>query len=215
MNTPLSPADAPPPDGAIDGLIDALVEHHWAFADGLFPSDLVHGLREEAIAAWEDEAYIQASVGNLGGRLKRPEIRSDHVLWIEEEHMTRHQATYWAWMDALRLRLRRDLFLPLDDFEGHLAVYPPGSFYKRHLDQFKSVQRRQISCILYLNPSWDEDAGGQLRIYEPDEEGGERHIDMLPEPGRFVLFRSDSIPHEVLPATRDRYSLTGWLRRAA
>jgi SM-20-related protein len=32
----------------------------------------------------------------------------------------------------------------------------------------------------------------------------------VPEAGRLVCFRSDLIEHEVLPATRERYSLTGW-----
>jgi Rps23 Pro-64 3,4-dihydroxylase Tpa1-like proline 4-hydroxylase len=28
-----------------------------------------------------------------------------------------------------------------------------------------------------------------------------------------VVFRSDSVPHEVLVSMRERYSLTGWFRR--
>ena len=34
----------------------------------------------------------------------------------------------------------------------------------------------------------------------------------LPQAGRLVLFRSDKTPHEVLPARRVRWSLTGWYR---
>jgi SM-20-related protein len=36
-------------------------------------------------------------------------------------------------------------------------------------------------------------------------------VDILPLAGRLVCFRSDQIEHEVLPATRERLSLTGWL----
>ena len=33
------------------------------------------------------------------------------------------------------------------------------------------------------------------------------------EPGSLLVFLSADMPHEVLPATRDRLSLTGWFRR--
>lgn len=50
--------------------------------------------------------------------------------------------------------------------EGHLAVYPPGSHYSRHVDQHVGSRHRLVSCILYLNPpGWREEDGGQLRMY--------------------------------------------------
>ena len=36
---------------------------------------------------------------------------------------------------------------------------------------------------------------------------------VLSEAGTLVVFLSADVPHEVLPATRDRLSLTGWFRR--
>lgn len=60
--------------------------------------------------------------------------------------------------------------------------------------------------ICYLNENWREDEGGQLRVYFP---AGTK--DFFPTAGRLVCFRSDLLEHEVLPATRERLSLTGWL----
>jgi SM-20-related protein len=37
--------------------------------------------------------------------------------------------------------------------------------------------------------------------------------DIKPRPGCVVLFLSDEVEHEVLPATRDRWSIAGWFRR--
>src|SRR3546814_5029992 len=34
-------------------------------------------------------------------------------------------------------------------------------------------------------------------------------------PGRLVVFRSDLIPHEVMPCSQPRWSLTGWFRSDA
>jgi SM-20-related protein len=36
-------------------------------------------------------------------------------------------------------------------------------------------------------------------------------LDILPQAGKLVCFRSDQIEHEVLPATRPRMSITGWM----
>jgi SM-20-related protein len=43
----------------------------------------------------------------------------------------------------------------------------------------------------------------------------ERVRDVLPVAGTLVCFLSDRFEHEVLPATRERLSLTGWFRRRA
>jgi SM-20-related protein len=88
----------------------------------------------------------------------------------------------------------------------HRTIYPIGSFYKRHLDQFKKDDKRKLSVICYLNTDWKESEGGQLRIYLPNGS-----TDIFPLAGRLVCFRSDLLEHEVLPATRERLSLTGWL----
>ena len=44
---------------------------------------------------------------------------------------------------------------------------------------------------------------------------GDLDYDVLPVGGCLVVFLSGEIPHEVMPATRDRLSLTGWFRRRA
>ena len=85
-----------------------------------------------------------------------------------------------------------------------MTVYPPGSYYKKHLDQFKRDDHRKLSVICYLNENWKKEEGGQLRMYMPDAT-----LDFLPLEGRLVCFRSDQIEHEVLPATRERKSITG------
>lgn len=48
-----------------------------------------------------------------------------------------------------------------------------------------------------------------MRLYLAD---GREH-DVLPQAGTLALFLSSEMPHEVLPATRERLSLTGWFRR--
>ena len=57
----------------------------------------------------------------------------------------------------------------------------------------------------HLNEGWVKGDGGELKIHKPLE----RVVD--PVFNRLVLFRSDTVLHEVLPARKPRRSLTGWL----
>lgn len=50
--------------------------------------------------------------------------------------------------------------------------------------------------------------GGALRLHLP-----QRQVDIQPTGGSLVVFMSAGTEHEVLPASRDRLSLTGWFRR--
>jgi SM-20-related protein len=113
-------------------------------------------------------------------------------------------------MDALRVALNRRLLLGMEEFEAHFACYPPGAGYARHRDRFADDDARVLSLVAYLNADWPDDAGGALRLHLP---GGIR--DIAPRAGTTVLFLSDEIEHEVLPATRERWSIAGWFRRRA
>jgi len=117
--------------------------------------------------------------------------------------------TYMGVMDGLRLAMNRSLFLGLEDFESHFAMYPPGAFYLKHVDRFRDDDRRMVSAVIYLNDAWLPEHGGQLRMYL---KGGVEY-DVVPTGGCLVVFLSGEVPHEVLPATRERLSLTGWFRR--
>ena len=60
--------------------------------------------------------------------------------------------------------------------------------------------------IVYLNEDWKTGDGGELKIYLADK-------DALIEPikNRCVIFKSDTLEHEVLVTNKSRFSLTGWL----
>jgi SM-20-related protein len=117
---------------------------------------------------------------------------------------------YFSTLDQVRQAVNQAFYMGLEDLESHFAVYPPGSFYKKHLDRFRDDDARTLTAVLYLNEDWPEDAGGQIRLYldamQPVAGCG-------PTAGTLVLFLSDRFWHEVLPATQQRLSVTGWFRR--
>ena len=152
------------------------------------------------------EKLRKAGIGKQQQHQINESIRGDHIQWLDKNTAEPELRSYMRRVESLMQQLNRALFLSLKDFEIHVTVYPVGTFYKRHLDQFKKDDHRRLSIICYLNEEWDESHGGHLRIYLPE---GPR--DILPEAGRLVCFRSDQLEHEVLPATRERRSLTGWI----
>jgi SM-20-related protein len=193
-------------------IIQHLVEDGYAIIPDFMNGEAVATLRQEAESLWRENNFAQAAVGRGAARQQQTEIRADFVHWLSAPELTPVQKRYWNAIDALRLLFNQTFFLNLRDFEAHLAIYPPGAFYKRHLDQHRQTQRRQITCILYLNENWQQEDGGELRIY-PETGKWTHHLDTAPIGGTLVCFRSDALYHEVLPAQKQRYSLTGWLCR--
>jgi len=189
-------------------IIDALAARGWAIRQDFLPTDAIEALAEESRRLWLAGRFSRAGVGRGSERRIRADVRSDHVLWLDESALTPAQSRCWSEIEALRAELNRELFLGLISVEAHYAFYPPGAFYRKHVDRFSDSDERAISYSLYLNSDWKEEEGGQLRLYA----GGQR-IEIFPRAGTFVTFRSDNIPHEVAPAVRDRFSLTGWFRR--
>lgn len=187
-------------------IAEQIAERGWAICYDFLPEADLEALAAEARALWSRGLFKKAGVGASSS--VRPQVRGDLILWLDEGRLTRPQARYWAEIEKLKLELNRELFAGLIGFEAHYALYPPGAFYKKHVDRLKTSDLRVISCVLYLNRDWRPEHGGALRIY-----ADQSHVDVLPQIGTFVAFRSDAVIHEVLPTLRERFSLTGWFKR--
>lgn len=197
--------------GPAPGIVAALAERGWCVTPDFLAPDLVGELRREIGAIRAAGGFRPAGVGRGAQREVRPEVRTDAVCWLDPLACTPAQSRYLAALDELRLALNASLYLGLFDYEAHLAVYPPGTYYRRHLDQFAGIGTRRVTCVLYLNPAWQASDGGQLRLYTaPDDPAC--YEDIQPTGGTLVTFLSARFLHEVLPAHRDRYSITGWFR---
>lgn len=186
-------------------IADGLAGWGYAVADDFLTHEEVKAILSLPLFADGLEGFRKAGISKQGA--VHSEIRGDYIRWIDP--LTADQATrvYLDRLQDLIRYLKQALFISIQDAELHYTIYPPGTFYKRHLDQFRKDDHRKLSVICYLNHGWKEEQGGQLKLYMEDE--SEKII--LPEAGRLVCFRSDLLEHEVLPATRPRLSITGWL----
>ena len=192
----------------LDPLLDDLAEQGWAIVANALPADLTLELAQECRARENQGALQPAGVGRGSAHGVQEGVRGDHIQWLEPGQCAAGDR-YLAMLDDLRGQLNQALYLGLEDYEGHFALYPPGTFYQKHLDRFRDDDRRAVSAVFYLNSDWLPEQGGALRLYLADG----RELDVLPEAGTLVVFLSADLAHEVLPATRERLSLTGWLRR--
>lgn len=167
-------------------------------------------LINECEQLWTNGCLRPAGIGKGADYQVRPNVRGDHIRWMDMEEPSEAQRRYQTGLEELRRMINRHLFLGLFEFEGHFAVYEPGARYQRHLDRFQGTEARTVTCVLYLNPGWREEDGGQLRIHF--DQPGDSFMDVLPKAGTLVSFLSGKFYHEVLPGNRRRMSLTGWLK---
>jgi SM-20-related protein len=196
----------------LDHISQEIYSNSYVVVDDFVDQSYRKALLKEQTDLLNQGQFKKAAVGKGDQKQVRAEIRSDEVLWMDPTTLSPLQVVFWEKIEELKQVLNRRCFLGLKSFEGHFARYPIGSFYKRHLDQFHAVPHRIVTVILYLNDSWTEADGGQLRMYFPQEDGSERIEDVLPVGGRLVVFLSEEIPHEVMPTQKERISITGWLR---
>jgi SM-20-related protein len=196
-------------------LVDHVAEHGFCVINDFLPEATVTALANEAQTLKQTEVMQVAGIGREHLNVNK-EIRGDSIYWLNEDEATAAQQSYFEQMESLRLNLNRHLYLGLFGLESHLAVYPEGGFYKKHLDCFASQNpqkpQRKISCIVYLNHDWHMQDGGQLKLYlnETDESDKYKSILISPLAGRAVIFLSDTFYHEVMPTYKERISLTGW-----
>ena len=189
-----------------DELLDAIVAKGYFIADDFLSPTLTQALRDE-VWALEAQGMAAAGVGR-GQQFQLDEsIRADKIHWFDGTSPA--QSQFLQQCDELRGEINRQLFMGLYDFEAHFSVYQSGDFYQKHLDAFKGRSNRVLSCVFYLNESWQADWGGELALYDEDHQ---LLGDVLPRGGRAIFFLSERFPHEVRVTSKRRLSIAGWFR---
>lgn len=188
------------------GVFDQMAQEDYVVIDNFLKEELVAQVMDYFHQQEEKDVFQKAAIGSAGNELVINEVRGDYTYWLDQQRDL-ELAELFAAFDEVKSWINRLCFLSLSDYEFHLAHYPKGSFYKRHLDQFSERNNRMISMIIYLNKGWKNGDGGELRIYPENAEA----MNVEPLFNRCVLFRSDTLEHEVLTAHTDRRSVTGWM----
>ena len=196
-----------------ESIIEDLLQRKYSVIDNFFSTEEVEVLRNGLLAKYEEDQFKKSAIGNKTNELVEKEIRGDFILWLNEAEAGTAENVFFNRVNNLVDYLNRTCFMGILHKEFHYAVYPEGTFYKRHLDTFQNDGRRKLSVVCYLNDeTWLEENGGELTIYV-DENGEEKAIDLYPFPGRVVIFESQELEHEVQRVKHSkRLSITGWLK---
>ncbi|KAF0739397.1 hypothetical protein Ae201684P_009685 [Aphanomyces euteiches] len=192
--------------------------NHFALLDHFLGEPMALALHEALVALhtygpFEFERGVLA--GGKTGRNLRYEmqsVRGDDVLWMDgtEENCP----------EVIVQSLRQLDRLVLERLAGHndelrecalmrrkamFTCYPgEGASYVKHCDN-PNQNGRKLTAILYLNPTWKPEDGGELVIHHEHKRTVQPLLD------RLLLFYSDARnPHEVLPTAEKRFAMTVW-----
>lgn len=193
---------------ALTQLIEDIRFQGYSIQDNLLDPDLVSRLQTE-VECLEESQMKLAGIGRKQDYLKDQNARRDYICWIDESHQA--GADFLCAMDTIKQVLNRQFMLGLFDYESHYARYQAGGFYEKHLDAFKGTSNRVLSTVLYLNEAWQTEDAGEFVLF--DEHQQEKEVGrFLPVKGRLAIFLSESFPHQVIAANRQRHSIAGWFR---
>jgi len=196
--------------------IARLGESGWLVREGMADEALCRAALADFTRLEAASELTPAAVGRAGQRRFDRDRRGDLTTWFTPDDPGAAAelpglAACWRLFDEVRLEANRAAWLGLEELEMQVALYPGcGAGYVRHLDAFadRSAGRR-LTAILYLNDGWRPEHGGALRLHLPDAP-----VDVEPLLGRGLLFLSERVEHEVLPAWAPRRAVTAWFRGA-
>ena len=191
-----------------DEQLDQLAAHHFVQGGGFSDAATLNRARGELRELLQAQRLRPAAVSRGEARRVDATERSDLIAWIDPSDATPALNVLHGVFQSLQSQLNEGLFLGLRSFELQAAVYPGGgAHYRRHVDAFPGSENRVVTAIVYLNPDWRPEDGGELLAWAPDI------TTVAPELGRWVVFLSDRIEHEVQPSFAERWALTAWFRR--
>lgn len=190
-------------------LINSFIDNKVGIAENFLSAQLAGDLKNNLTHLYDGKQMLAAGTGNSELVAHNKAVRSDVIYWLDKKHNNVHEDAFFAVMDAFILHLNNSCYTGITGYEFHYALYEQGSFYQKHLDQFRNNQSRQYSMIIYLNTDWTAGDGGQLSIHH----AGAASQEIDPTGGKTVFFKSSELEHEVLVANKPRMSITGWLKR--
>ena len=186
--------------------IQSLGERGWFTRESFLGGAAARALYTEARARVDAGRLRPAGIRRGADHTLERATRGDFITWIEPDEAGVALGSLREAFTALGETLSAEAYLGLGRFDLQLAWYPGhGEHYARHVDAFPGQSNRRVTAIYYLNPDWGPAQGGLLRLHL--EEGP---VEVAPTLDRLVVFLSERIEHEVLPAHGSRLALTAW-----
>ena len=127
-------------------LVQSLINSDYSISDNFLPQKAISGLRSNiqnfSRAGQTHEAGLSNQLNHHNDRL----IRGDKIRWIEDDSKEPNELLFLSKIKYFVDYLNNTCYTSIKGFEAHYASYGPHSFYKRHLDQFRSDKGRKFFC---------------------------------------------------------------------
>jgi SM-20-related protein len=195
-------------EASFETLIASYIENKVGIANHFLSDDLCNHLKDSLLQLNANELLLKAGIGNDNKLQVNAKIRTDTIYWLDKKHNNQHENAFFVKIEAFIAYLNSSCCAGITDYEFHYSLYEAGDFYKKHLDQFQDNSTRQFSMISYLNANWETKDGGELQIFQTNN-----NQTIAPTQGKTIFFKSNELEHEVLVTNERRMSVTGWLKR--
>lgn len=179
----------------------------FAICTSLLPLELAGSLAAEQQRREDGGQLVATGLGRGSLQTAGGNHRQAQSSWLDGQSLAEQH--FLAFAERVRLMINRQLMLGLFDFEAQFLHYPPGGYYRRHVDALLGERNRVVSMVAYLNEDWSPEDGGTLAVWAESGEG-EPVAEVVPLAGTVVLMLSEHIPHEARVARRDRRAIAGW-----
>ena len=150
-----------------DSLINSYIDNKVGIVENFLPHSLALCLRNNLLKVYDEKQFISAGTGNEKATQNKS-VRSDVIYWLDRNHDAPHENDFFDLVDAFVSHLNNTCYTGITGYEFHYALYETGSFYKKHMDQFRNNDSRKYSMIMYLNEGWQDGDGGELNIHHED-----------------------------------------------
>lgn len=190
-----------------DTLIDSYISNKVGIDINFLSDKLVKGLQQNISQLHSTNKMTQAGIGNAAVKDSNQKMRSDKIAQLDKTNNNAFEQEFLELAESFIAHLNSSCYTGIHNYEFHYAVYEAGSYYKKHIDQFQSDDKRKFSFINYLNDDWQEADGGQLHLYH-----GREVQKIQPQSKTAVFFKSNEMEHEVVLCNRSRMSISGWLK---
>ncbi len=188
-------------------LIESFLTDGVGISTHFLSNQLSGHLKDQLLSLYRLKLLVPAGTGNNHKLSHDQRTRGDVIYWLDKQHNDQYENQFLDLMDRFVQYLNMSCYAGITSYEFHYTLYETGSFYSKHVDQFKDNSSRKYSIISYLNADWKEMDGGELKI---NLLGKDKVIS--PMQGKTVFFRSNELIHEVLVTHKPRLSVTGWLK---
>ena len=137
-------------------IVEDFISNKIGISANFLSIDLAKKLKGNLNDLLNHQKLKNAGIGNLVDFQNDKLIRNDSIYWLDRSHNNKFENEFLDLIDTFVTFLNETCYTGITSYEFHYALFPIGSFYRKHIDQFKSDDSRQFSMIFYLNADWKD-----------------------------------------------------------